>query len=432
MDKKIEKSDMKNNTKWILAVVAVIAIFLWFINSINDSLRGPSSGGQQQNLSLRSLILSTVTKGRFDDYLYVQGIVSPKSTVYLDAIAGGRVEERFVQQGEYVKQGQSLVRMSNTSLQLDVISREAQISEQLNFLRNTQMQAETNRLDLLQSLLDTDNIIRHLARKLRQSERLLKHGSISEEEFSGIAQDLEYNKKRRALTLERQTQEDKVRSLQIEQLEDSAQMLNKNLKFARDNISNLLVKAPVSGYLSDFSVELGESKIQGYRLGQIDIPGQFKVVASLDEYYLNKISLGMNVHVKIKGQKQILTISKIDSRVNNAQFQIEVDLPDILPNNDAELSVADQIKRGQTMAMDIVLSESTNETLMIERGAFINNTGGNWIFVLNTDTGTAYRRSITVGKKNQQFIEVINGLEEGDRVIISNYSAFDKADTLNF
>ncbi|WP_295033553.1 efflux transporter periplasmic adaptor subunit [Shewanella sp.] len=311
MDKKIEKSGMNNNSKWIIAGVGFVAICLWFFTG-NSGLSGTqSSGGQQQHISLRSLMLSTVVKDRFDDYLNIQGIVFPKFTIYLDAIAGGRVEERFVQQGEYVEKNQPLVRMSNTNLQLDVISREAQISEQLNFLRNTQMQVETVRLDLRRSLLDTDNEIGHLERKLRQFKRLKHAGAVSQEVLSTIIQDLDYYKKRRALTLDRQTQEEKVRSLQIKQLKDSAQMLQKNLQFARDNLDNLLVKAPLTGYLSDFSVELGESKVEGARLGQIDIPGQFKVIVSLDEYYLNKVTVGMMVNVESNGETQSLTINKV-------------------------------------------------------------------------------------------------------------------------
>ncbi len=311
VDKKIEKSGMNNNSKWIIAGVGFVAICLWFFTG-NSGLSGTqSSGGQQQHISLRSLMLSTVVKDRFDDYLNIQGIVFPKFTIYLDAIAGGRVEERFVQQGEYVEKNQPLVRMSNTNLQLDVISREAQISEQLNFLRNTQMQVETVRLDLRRSLLDTDNEIGHLERKLRQFKRLKHAGAVSQEVLSTIIQDLDYYKKRRALTLDRQTQEEKVRSLQIKQLKDSAQMLQKNLQFARDNLDNLLVKAPLTGYLSDFSVELGESKVEGARLGQIDIPGQFKVIVSLDEYYLNKVTVGMMVNVESNGETQSLTINKV-------------------------------------------------------------------------------------------------------------------------
>ncbi len=432
MDKKIEKNGMNNISKWIIASVGFVAICLWFLLGTSVFSGSQYSGEQQQQISLRSLMLSTVVKGRFDDYLNVQGTVSPKSTIYLDTIAGGRVEERFVQQGEYVEKGQPLVRMSNTKLQLDVISRETKISEQLNFLRNTQMQVESDRLDLRRSLLDTANEISHLARKLRQSQLLQKEGAISQEELATVKQDMDYLKKRRALTIERQTQEEKVRSLQINQLEESAQMLQKNLQFARDNLDNLEVKAPVTGYLSDFSVELGESIVAGERLGQIDIPGQFKVIASLDEYYLNKVSVGMMVNVDLNGGTLPLTISKIDSRVNNSQFKVDVDLPDDFPGTDIQANSAEQIKSGQTIAMNIVLSKSNRETLMIKRGGFVNNTGGNWIFVLNADNSIAHRRSITLGKRNQQFFEVIKGLDKGEKVIISNYSAFDKADVLNF
>lgn len=428
MDKRIEKKSMK---KWLApAVVAactigVVAPMYFFSSS--------SVAGQSQQLSFKSVMTSTVVRGQFADTLSVRGTVSPKTTVYMDAVAGGRVEERLVVQGELVEKGQSLVRLSNTALQLDVITREAQISEQMNILRNTQMQSQSNRLNLRRNLLDNDNQIAHLKRKIHQSVSLVKRGGLSQEELAEMKQDLSYYQGLNVLTKERQKQEDDIRVVQIKQLEESAAMLQENLKFARSNLDNLLIKAPVSGYLSELNIELGESKELGSRLGQIDIPGEFKVVVSLDEYYLNQVFLGMGTHLELGGKQYPSTIIKVDSRVNNGQFQIEVDVPtELIATSDNDKTTGKGIKRGQSIELALVMGEGSNDALMIDRGAYVSSTGGNWIFVLNKRSNTAQRRPIKLGKKNQQYSEVLMGLEEGEVVITSNYSSFDKADTLNF
>lgn len=418
MDKRIEKTRTK---RWLDA--SKTAVLVGGLLIVLYTFFASNSSSHSLDVALRNITISEVIQGEFEDTVSVRGTVRPKTTIYIDAVVGGRVEEKLVEEGEYVEQGQPLVRLSNTALQLDVISREAQISEQLNFLRNTQMQAETNRLDLTRSLLETENEIAHLERKLRQSKQLVEHGLLPETELHELKQDLEYYRGRKQLVLERQEQENKIRTLQLQQLEESAITLKENLEFARANLENLVARAPRSGYLSELNIELGESMSAGAHLGQIDIPGQFKVTAALDEYYLNKVSLGTPVRVRINGRVLEAAITKIDGRVTNSEFVVEVNLPDEL--NDMDL----EIKRGQSLDLEIAMGGPSN-SVMIERGGFARETGGNWIFVVSEDGHSAHRRKIRLGKKNKDYYQVLEGLDVGERVIVSSYSTFDKADVL--
>jgi len=406
---------------WVKHFLLIAGVFLVFTFAYSHLAN--SSNGQKVNKKL--LTISTIKRGDFANTLNARGIVTPQQTIYLDAIAGGRVEEKLVERGNYVVKGQALLRLSNTNLQLDVITREAQISEQLNFLRNTQMNAETNSLNLRRDIIENNNKINHLKRKLKKFSVLKEKNYIAADELIALEQDLVYFQQRKELNIQRQQQQQKIRSLQIKQLEDSAKMLQENLLFARDNLKNLIVTAPQAGYLSELNVELGESKITGARLGQIDIPGKFKVLVSLDEYYLNLISLGMKVNVTFDNTSYSVVISKIDSRVNNGQFTVEVNLPNALSENL-------QIKRGQSLALIIWLSDSNKSTLLLPRSAFINSTGGHWAFVLNSDESKAHRQAIKLGKKNQQYFQVVSGIELGDKIISSSYDLFDQADTIIF
>jgi len=415
MDKKIARTPFQKYLKQCLISLLIlgIAISAYGLSQV-------TSDGRSQNIKINSVTISPVIQGAFIDALSLRGQVLPKTTIYLDTVAGGQVEQRLVEQGEYVELGQPLVRLSNTNLQLDVMGREAQVTEQLNFLRNTQMNMATNRLNLRRDLLEIDLQISHLTRRLKQSKPLAAKGVLAKDRLSELTSDLSYYQARKELTLERQLQENSIRKVQVEQLEDSAKMLNKNLQFARRNLDNLLIKAPVSGYLSELDVEIGESKNRGARLGQIDIPNEYKLVARLDEFYLNQVQRGMTVIIELETGMVTAKVSKIDSRVSQSQFQIEVDLPESTSG----------IKRGQSIDIELMLGGNNDNALLLKRGAFFTSSGGNWVYVVTADGAKAKRRDIRLGKKNQHYFEVISGLISGEQVITSSYGNFDKAQQL--
>lgn len=417
MDKKIERSfTQKYLKKFTFAALTLgVAAAAYGYTQSSDT-------GRSQNIERSGLTVSTVKQGAFKDALSLRGQVVPKTSIYLDTIAGGQVEERLVEQGEYVEKGQPLVRLSNTNLQLDVMSREAQVTEQLNFLRNTQMTMETSRLNLRRDLLEIELKITHLTRRLKQTKPLVKSGVLAQDQLAELEEDLNYYQARKELTLERQQQENSIREVQVAQLSDSAKMLEKNLQFARRNLDNLLIKAPVSGYLSELDVEIGESKNSGARLGQIDIPNEYKLVVRMDEFYLNQVQRDMAVMIELESGTVNAKVSKIDSRVQQSQFQVEVDLP----------SNTKSIKRGQSIDIELMLGDDNNNALLLKRGAFFTNSGGNWVYVIEQGGDKAVRRDIRLGKKNQHYFEVLEGLNAGDKVITSSYSNFDKAQQLQF
>lgn len=416
MDKKITQTPLQKYLKHGLLSLLVLALI-----ASAYGLSQATAGGRSQNIEMSNITISPVIQGAFIDALSLRGQVVPKTTIYLDTIAGGQVEQRLVEQGEFVTKGQPLVRLSNTSLQLDVMGREAQVTEQLNFLRNTQMNMETNRLNLRRDLLEIDLQISHLERRIKQSKSLVAKGVLAKDRLAELTSDLTYYKARKALTIERQQQETSIRKVQVAQLEDSAKMLQNNLQFARKNLENLLIKAPVSGYLSEFNVEIGESKSRGARLGQIDLPNEYKLVIRLDEFYLNQVMRDMTVAVELESGLVNAKVSKIDSRVSQSQFQIEVDLP----------KNTQGIKRGQSIDTELMLGGDNKHALLLNRGAFFTSSGGHWVYVLAPDSDSAIRRSISLGKKNQDYFEVLSGLTLGEQVVTSSYGNFDQAQQLN-
>ena len=412
MDKKITPS----NSRRLVApavVIATLTATAWF------GTTWQASAQMSLTLPLSSVSTALVQKQPMQESIALRANVMPQQTVFLDVIEGGRVEEKLVEQGQFVTQGQPLVKLSNTALQLDLISREAQVTEQMNFLRNTQMTIETNRLNLKRDVLDIEHQLVRLKRNLAQTEPLVKTGVLAKETLLNLQQDLRYQQQRLKLTQQQQLQDEAIRKQQLSQLSESVAMLSKNLQFARQNEQNLLVRAPVSGYLSEFNVEPGESRAPGSRMGQIDIPDKYKLVASVDEFYLSRVTTGMQAHASVNQQDLALTVSRVDSRVVNNQFQLEFTLPG-----------EQQVKRGQSINLTLQLEAQQRDALVLPRGAYLSDSAGQYVYVLDSQSAVARKQAVTLGKQSANQIEIVSGLHAGDQVIISSYRDFAQVDTI--
>lgn len=412
MDKKINSPARRRLIAPALVVTSLVCV-AWF------SSNWQASAQMSLALPLSSVSTAIVKLQSLQESIALRANVLPQHTVFLDAIEGGRVEEKLAEQGEFVKKGQPLVKLSNTALQLDLISREAQVTEQMNFLRNTQMVIETNRLNLKRDVLDTKHQLVTLTRNLKQTEPLVKTGVLAKETLLNLQQDLLYQQQRLELTQQQQKQDETIRKQQLSQLSESVAMLTKNLEFARQNVQNLLVRAPVSGYLSEFNVEAGESRAPGSRMGQIDIPERYKLVASVDEFYLSRVSTGMQAIASLNQHQLQLAVNRVDSRVVNNQFQLEFTLPG-----------EHNVKRGQSVNLTLQLEAQQRDALVLPRGAYLTDSAGQYVYVLDSTTATARKQSITLGKQSADQIEIVSGLKAGDLVITSGYRDFDNADTI--
>lgn len=405
MDRKIEARSRKPLLIGgaIAAGVALLAVFFFTDTSTSFTLDG------------QRIRTTEVSNGMYEDYIPLRASVEPEKTVYLDAIEGGRVEAILIEEGAFVEEGQPLIDLSNTSLQLDVIAREAEVSEQLNNLRNTQLAIEQNRLKLKGDLIEIDYQVIRLTRLVNRYEELDDNQFISKTDYENSSDELTYWKNRRVVTEESQAQDEKIRLAQIEQLDSSVKQLEKNLTLARGNLDNLLIRAPRAGQLTSMNAEIGESKARGERLGQIDDVDRFKATALVNEFYLNRVRIGQQAQLEINGRDYVLEISKIYPEVQASQFEIDLRFVGDAPAD---------IRRGQTLQLRLVLGDSNERAVLLENGPFFNDTGGAWVFVLGPDGKTATRRPVQLGRRNPNMIEVNGGLIPGDEVIISSYANF--------
>jgi len=412
MDRKISSRSRRPLFIVVATIAGVLLLGFIFLNS------GTSTSFTLDGQRIRT---AEVTNGMFEDYIPLRASVEPERTVYLDAIEGGRVERILVEEGAYVTAGQALIDLSNTSLQLDVIAREAEVSEQLNNLRNTQLAIEQNRLSLKSELIEIDFQIVKLDRLVKRYEELEDNQFISKTVYEDSRDELEYWRSRRIVTRESQAQDEKIRLAQIEQLDSSVEQLEKNLTLARGNLDNLLIRAPRDGQLTSLDAELGESKSRGQRMGQIDDVDRFKAVALVNEFYLGRVRIGQQAQLDLDGREYFLEISKIYPEVQASQFEIDLRFTGSAPAN---------IRRGQTLQLRLTLGDVEEKAVLLENGPFYNDTGGAWVFVMDPDGKSATRRPVQLGRRNPNMIEVEAGLVAGDEVVISSYSNFIEVDRL--
>lgn len=319
MDRSIAKSHRKT---WLIAAGSVLGliVLIWLWLTVDNSSSFTLDG--------QRIRIAEVSRGVYEDYIPLRATVEPERTVYLDAIEGGRVERVIVEEGAIVEAGQPLIELSNSSLQLDVIAREAEVSEQLNNLRNTQLAIEQNRLSLKRDLIEIDYQVVRLTRLVNRYEELEGKQFLSKNDYENSIDELAYWKSRRLVTEESQAQDQLVRLVQIEQLNGSVAQLEKNLKLARRNLDDLLIRAPRAGKLTSMNAEIGESKARGERLGQIDDIDKFKASAMVNEFYLSRVAVGQKALLDIDGQNYFLEVSKVYPEVRASQFQVDLRFTD--------------------------------------------------------------------------------------------------------
>ena len=375
-----------------------------------------------QSVARERLTIATAQSGVFEDFLPLRSRVTPLVTVYLDAVEGGRVEKKLVEDGARVTEGQLLAILSNADLQLSTLARQTEVEQQLNNMRSQELALAQTRS---QNMRDLNQAQTDLAKARRQYELyrpLADRGYVSSKVFKDASDDMTYQTKRVEILKRSIATDERLQSSQLQQLRASASSLNSSLSIARDSLSQLALRAPVTGQLSGFDIQLGQSLQQGERLGQIDSAGRNKLMADVDEFYLGRVQPGQGATADIDGKPYRMRVAKVYPQVRNGQFQVDLVFVGPEPTN---------MQRGQTIQAKLTLGDSTR-ALLIPNGAFFNDTGGNWIFVVDRSGNSATKRPIQLGRRNNDFIEVLGGLKPGERVITSSYSGLVDKDRLTF
>jgi HlyD family secretion protein len=415
MDRKIEKKKGIRPKHIIYAVSAllVVALLVKLFTGMNTSTYRAEKD---------KVTISTIEKGEFKDYISLIGTVEPNITIFLDVEEGGKVTEKVIDEGEMVKKGDVIVRLKNSDLNLQILNSESQLAYQSNELRNTLIGMEQQKINNKQQLLSIDYEIVKLKRNFEQNSALYEKGFISKEEYLISKSNFEYAEKDRELRYEKMVQDSIFRENQKLQMNSSLLNMQQNLRMVRERLENLNIKAPEDGQLGSLDVEVGQSINKGQRIGQLHILDNFKVVAEVDEHYIDRVKRDLSATFERQDKQFGIDVKKVYPEVRDGRFKVDLQFRSETPEN---------LRTGQTYHIKLELGEPV-QAVLVPRGGFFQSTGGQWIFVVDPSGKYAVKRNIQIGRQNPVYYEVIEGLQPGEQVITSGYELFGTNDRIEF
>lgn len=415
MDRIIEKK--RWTTKKVVTLVGsglflILILYLFFFRDQSSRLY----------VNYDQLTVAEVKKDRFQEFIPVDGVVLPRSTIYIDAVQGGIVEQIFVEDGAQLNPGDTILKIQNYTMELNYMDQETRMYDAINNLQNTKIALKQNMYLRQKEIVDIEYQIDQTSRNFERIAKLYQDSLIALKEFEDGQRDYAFTSRQLNISLNLQRLDSMSGAKQTRQIDKSLERMENNLALLKRNLDNLFIKSPAIGRLSSFGAEIGETKQAGEHLGQIDMANGFKLRANIDERYISRVYIGQEAEFDFAGSRYMLEIGKIFSDVTNGSFQV-----DMIFNGEEPR----QIKRGQTLQLRLKFS-SPSDAIIVRRGGFFQETGGNWIYVIDNSGTCATRRNIRIGRQNTTYYEVMDGLTQGEKVIISSYDAFGGKDKLIF
>ncbi|MEO8413000.1 MAG: HlyD family efflux transporter periplasmic adaptor subunit [Ginsengibacter sp.] len=387
----------------IVGIVALISLSYYF-----------TSGKSKLNVDTERITISTITKGAFQEKIPVNGIVLPLTTIYLDAVEGGRVEDKYVDDGAMMTKGQPILKLSNTDLQLSLVTQETNVYNLVTQMQISKNAAQQNTVGKLNQMTDVESQLKEAERIYKLDKHLYEQKAIGSQEYEKALNDYNYYKQKEKLTEQILQQDSVSNEQQLKQARQSYEGSQNALEVMKQKVGDLIVRARIDGQLTSLDAEVGQSKNKGERLGQIDVLDGYKVRVDVDEHYISRIFLGLTGTFDFADTTYKLVIKKVYTQVTNGRFQVDMEFVGKVPKG---------IRRGQTLQIYLALSDET-QAVLLPKGGFYQQTGGNWIFKVSENGKTAYRVDIQLGRYNTDNYEVLQGLKPGEKVVTSSYENY--------
>ena len=408
MDIKIEQSKWDKRKKYVPFIaggLVLCGLFSWL-----------AFGKLSSTLSVkeRDLGIVSVEEGQFDDYIYIDGQAAPIRVVQISTEEGGIVRSKVVEEGAHINEGDVIVELSNSNLDLEIMNAESELAEKQDMLRNTQISMEQETLNNKTEKRQQGMEGRRKERAYRQQKALWEENLIAKEVYLQAEEDWQLAVDKQKLLDDRLEKDEKYRQAQLDQMNDNLDNMRQNVLMVRRRKENLKVRSAISGELGSLNVELGQNVAAGQTIGQVNDLSDYKITAQIDQNYLDRVTTGLSAAASINNKEYRLILKKIYPEVKDQRFRVDFVFDGERPDN---------IRSGQTFHLDLQLGDPKT-CIFIPKGTFYGVTNGNWIFVLDKEGKKAYRRKIRIGIQNARYYEVLEGLEPGEKVILNGYDAF--------
>lgn len=412
MDIKIEKKKGLRSKHYGIIALALVLLFAGYY-FLSNGLSTPST--EKGNLAV-----ANVTKGKFDDYITISGNVAPIATIFMDAYEGGRVSEKLVEEGATVKKGDIILKLENLNLYEQILASESNLALKQNDLRSTKLTFDSRQVEGRRSLADASTDLQRLKRNYEQNQELYKEELISREEFLRSKENYELASEQYNIVKKQTDQDENLRSTSLKGLDDDLARMRKMLAMVYQRLDHLNVRAPSDGQLGFLDAEVGQNITEGQRIGQINVLTNYKIEAFIDEHYIDKVQRDLMAKLERNGNEFSLKVRKVYPEVRDGKFKVDLVFEGEKP---------EKIRTGQRYNIKLQLGEPS-DAILLPKGSFYSNTGGQWVFVVNSANDEAVRRTINIGKQNSKYYEILGGLEVGEKVIISNYDAYRESDRI--
>jgi HlyD family secretion protein len=393
----------------MIAGIAVLAGFIVFV--VVTGVTGKS----KYNVPVDRITISEVTKGPFQEFIPINGEVLPKVTIYLDAVQGGTVQEKYVEDGAKLKKGDPILKLSNTDVELSLANSENQVYAQQTQMQISKNNAESYTVNKLQAMADAESAFKDAERVYNLDKKLYAQKAIGLQEYEIAENTYNYQLRKRNLAKEILRQDTVLNKVQDAQAAESYKQMNSSLALMRKEVADLTVKAPIDGQLTSLDAEVGQNKNKGEHLAQIDGFDGIKVRANVDEHYISRVVPGMTAYYPTDDKTYKMVVQKVFSSVGTGgTFMVDLLFVKDTPPG---------LRKGQTLQLRLVFSDEV-PAIILPKGGFYQQTGGNWIFKVSDDGKTAYKVDIQLNRANTDDYEVIKGLKPGDKVITSSYENY--------
>lgn len=413
MDIKIEKKKGLRPKHYGYIVIGVILLFLGWKIAFGNS--ATTFRTDKEKLSI-----AEVSFGKFDDYITINGSVAPISTIYMDAYEGGRVTEKLIEEGAMVKKGDIILKLENRGLYEQILASENNLALKQNDLRSTKLTFDARQVDGRKDLVNSQYELQKLKRNYEQNKALYEDELISKEEYLTSKENYELSQKQFDIIKLQTDQDNVLRSTSLKELDADLARMKKTLSMVYERIDHLNVRAPADGQLGFLDAEIGQNIQQGQRIGQVNVLTDYKIEASIDEHYIDRVKRELTAVLERNGTEYQLRLRKVYPEVRNGKFNVDLVFVDQKPET---------IRSGQSYNLKLQLGAS-NDALLLPKGGFFQSTGGQWIFVVDASGTTAWKRPIRIGKQNSRYYELLEGIQAGEKVITSNYDSFGDAEKI--
>lgn len=409
MDRKIEKSTW--NKKRILTIVGITALVALIVSVTYVGITGKS----KYNASIDRITISEIKKGPFSEFIPVNGTVLPQITFYLDAVQGGTVQEKYVEDGAKLKKGDPILKLSNTDVELSLANSENNVYNVQTQMQISQNNAKQNTVNKLQTMADAESAYREAERIYNLDKKLYAQKAIGVQEYQQAQNTYNYTLRKRNLAHEILRQDTIMTKEQDAQAKEQYRQMKSSLELMRKEVADLTVRAPIDGQITQLDAEIGQNKNKGEHLAQIDGFTGIKVRANVDEHYISRVVPGMTAYYPTDDKNYKMVVKKVFTSVGTGgTFQVDMMFVGDTPPG---------LRKGQTLQIRLVFSDEA-PAILLPKGGFFQQTGGNWIFKVSDDGKTAYKVDIQLNRQNPDYFEVIRGLKPGDKVITSSYETY--------